>query len=121
MARIYKYWFALAIVLFGCQQKQAPEEAISEEARELQQIEKEVKIIHDQAMENIEPTMSLKSQLKESIELLKEDPAQVDEVILREMLIRNLDEAQHSMMDWMRSYNTSMAIEDPKERLLVMG
>ncbi|MGI9543189.1 MAG: hypothetical protein ACR2MX_08015, partial [Cyclobacteriaceae bacterium] len=34
---------------------------------------------------------------------------------------RNLDEAQHSMMDWMRSYNTSMAIEDPKERLLVMG
>lgn len=121
MARIYNYWFAIAVMaLLGCQQKQAPEEANSEELIRLKRVEREVKNIHDQAMENIEPSMALKSKLNESIELLKEDPNQVDEVILREMLIQNLDEAQHSMMDWMRSYNESMAIEDPNKRLVVM-
>lgn len=121
MARIYNFWFPIAVMAFlGCQQKQAPEEANSEELIELKQVEREVKNIHDQAMENIEPSMSLKSKLKERIELLKADPNQVDEVILLEMLIQNLDEGQHNMMDWMRSYNESMAIEDPNKRLVVM-
>ena len=81
-----KYNYLLVLVLLACQP-----------SAEKDPLLKEVITIHDEAMEEMGPVMSLKIKLKESI-----DSTRLTEY---ELAMTALDNAHENMMVWMRNFS----------------
>ena len=82
-----KYMYLLVIGVFACQSKTADENPLL----------KEVITIHDLAMDEMGPVMSLKIQLGESI-----DSTRLEEY---ESVMSELDQSHEAMMVWMWSFS----------------
>lgn len=101
--------------------------SVNEEKEREQAMKKEIMDIHDNLMPKMDDIMKLKSELKERKETLANDTSIIDSTIhaktiqQTDSLIHALDNADESMMDWMRNYDAlteDMSHEENMEYLL---
>lgn len=104
--------FLLIIMLISaCENKttEQQEEVVTDEIPEEVKIEKalydDVMDVHDEMMPKMENMMSIKGQLKEKVDLLKEEAAQSQLVLEIEAAIQSLETADEAMMNWMRQFD----------------
>jgi len=112
----------LSIVLFSCGSPKSNEnKEVEIEHKELPAEERaeralydEVMKVHDEAMPKMDNMMKLKGKLQEQLDLLREQESDESTEVLEEA-IKNLEEADEAMMQWMRDFepmdNDSVAHE----------
>lgn len=108
------FHFLLALVIItSCGQSSSTEQQEVEETKdeipEEVKIEKalydEVMMVHDEMMPKMENMMSMKGQLKEKLDLLKEEASQTELIQQLETAINSLETADEAMMNWMRQFD----------------
>lgn len=102
----------IMLLISACGQtttEQQQEEVVTDDIPEEVKIEKalydDVMDVHDEMMPKMENMMSIKGQLKEKVDLLKEEASQGQAVIEIEMAIQSLETADEAMMNWMRQFD----------------
>jgi hypothetical protein len=114
MVKILIYGFALFyIVITGACQKNVEE-------GEEKQIKDEVMSIHDEIMPEMQIVFNLKKQLIHKRDSLQQvDPDEMLSPATNEidLSIQKLNEANQSMMQWMRNYNPDPDIEQEEKRI----
>lgn len=105
----YLYPFLITLLfslfLFSCDQQQASTAGDQGEQGEVEALKGEVMGVHDEAMPRIGTLMHLKKQLKEKVaQLDTADAGSKDEAAALLLTIKDLEEADEAMMQWMRTY-----------------
>lgn len=94
------YIFFLSLLTFSC----APETE-----KEQEDLKKEIMAIHDELMPRMENIHNLKQELEENKGYLTRDSLEADSTQMPttnvDSLINALEDADESMMSWMRGYN----------------
>ena len=100
----------LIMVLFSCSSSTREDDSNKIELSPGQQKVKDLEIkvlgIHDEVMPLLATLVLFKDQLETKNQLLRssDHSNSYDQVILNNLIIANLDQAQEEMMNWMRNY-----------------
>lgn len=95
----------LSFSLFSCKQQTS---AVEKKGApdEVEALKQEVMGVHDETMPRIETLMNLKKQLKEKVaQTDTTDGGNREKVATMLLTVKQLEEADEAMMQWMRTYN----------------
>lgn len=103
-------YLIVILALYSCSsstpENNPDQSGLSPEQKQVRQLEKQVIELHDEIMPLMGTLISFKDQLEQNNQELaaSNEPSAQDQVILNDMVIKNLDLAHEGMMSWMRNY-----------------
>lgn len=108
--RVFTFLFFAGLLIAGCKSNSSAETSESGESTELQTMEAEVMVIHDEVMPKMNDINDLSAQLREIRSNVVEDengksvsPEGLDDAL------KSLKLAEQAMWDWMKAYSDTKA------------
>jgi exonuclease VII large subunit len=115
MKKIYLFVFTIALLAAGCGKPTSDDQAGEVAVTDEDELYQKVMAIHDEVMPKMNDIHKLKKQLEEEI---KNSPDLVEERKQQiESRIKQLNEANENMMQWMRQFNPEDYKADKEEYL----
>jgi hypothetical protein len=115
MKKIYLFVFTIALLAAGCGKSTSDDQAGEVAVTDEDELYQKVMAIHDEVMPKMNDIHKLKKQLEEEI---KNSPDLVEERKQQiESRIKQLNEANENMMQWMRQFNPEDYKADKEEYL----